>query len=233
MDALGINLGFFIAQLVNFGIIFFLLAKFVWPRVLDMLDQRQERIAKGLEDARAAEEARQNAERERDKLLAQARGDGQKVVEEARLRGEEQAKQIIREAQRESEGLRSQARIQAEEERNRILSDTRDQIVSLAMAAAERVVGAGLDEKRQRSIINSFFSEIPAEAKNLGKHVQVVSALPLTEAEKAEVVKVTGAEQVDYRVDPSILGGLILRAGDKVVDGSVRGDMTALSAQLR
>lgn len=233
MDALGINLGFFIAQLVNFGIIFFLLAKFVWPRVLDMLDQRQERIAKGLEDARAAEEARQNAERERDKLLAQARGDGQKVVEEARLRGEEQAKQIIREAQRESEGLRSQARIQAEEERNRILSDTRDQIVSLAMAAAERVVGAGLDEKRQRSIINAFFSEIPAEAKNLGKHVQVVSALPLTEAEKAEVVKVTGAEQVDYRVDPSILGGLILRAGDKVVDGSVRGDMTALSAQLR
>ena len=110
-----------------------------------MLDQRQERIAKGLEDARAAEEARQNAERERDKLLAQARADGQKVVEEARLRGEEQAKQIIRAAQRESEGVRSQARIQAEEERNRILSDTRDQIVSLAMAAAERVLAqAGL-----------------------------------------------------------------------------------------
>lgn len=233
MDALGINLGFFIAQLINFGIIFFLLAKFVWPRVLDMLDERQERIAKGLEDARAAEEARQNAERERDKVLATARADGQKVLEEARQRGEEQVKQIIREAQRESEEIRSQARIQAEEERNRILSDTRDQIVSLAMAAAERVVGGGLDEKRQRSIINSFFSEIPAEAKDLGKHVQVVSALPLTEAEQAEIVKVTGAEQVEYKVDPSILGGLILRSGDKVVDGSVRGDMTALSAQLR
>ena len=100
MDALGINLGFFIAQLINFGIIFFLLAKFVWPRVLDMLDERQERIAKGLEDSRAAEEARQNAERERDKILGQARADGQKVLEEARQRGEEQTKQVIREAQR-------------------------------------------------------------------------------------------------------------------------------------
>ena len=233
MDALGINLGFFIAQLVNFGIIFFLLAKFVWPRVLKMLDERQERIAKGLEDARAAEEARQNAERERDKILAQARADGQKVLEEARQRGEEQTKQLIREAQREAENIRAQARIQAEEERNRILADTRDQIVALAMAAAERVVGASLDDKRHRAIIDAFFSEIPAEAKNLGKHVQVVSALPLTEAEKAEVVKATGAERVDYKVDPSILGGLILRAGDKVVDGSVRGDMTALATRLR
>lgn len=232
MDALGINLGFFIAQLVNFGIIFFLLARFAWPRVIDMLDERQEKIAKGLEDARAAEAARDNAERERDKILAQARADGQKLVEEARQRGEEQIKQIMRDATHEAEELRAQARAQAQEERNRILADTREQIVQLAMAAAERVVGSSLDEKSQRGLIKSFFADAPAEAKGLGKSITVVSALPLTDDEQAQVKKLTGADAVEYKVEPGILGGLILRAGDKVVDGSVRGDLASLSGVL-
>jgi F-type H+-transporting ATPase subunit b len=232
VDKLGINAGFFIAQLVNFGIVFFLLAKFVWPRVINMLDERQARIAKQLEDACAAEEARANAERERDKLLAQARADGQKLIEEARQRSEEQAKQIERDAHREAEEHRAQARLQAEEERNRILSDTRDQIVALAMAATERLIGDSLDDKRQRTIVQQFFAAVPADAKGLGKQVQVVSALPLTDDEKTEVKKVTGADKIEYRVDPAILGGLIIRAGDKMVDGSVRGDMAALANQL-
>lgn len=233
MDALGINLGFFIAQLVNFGLIFLLLAKFAWPRVLKMLDERSERIAKGLEDARAAEEARENAERERDKLLTQARAEGQKGIDEARQRGEEQLKQILREAQGDADAIRNQARLQAEEERNRILAETRGEIVTLAMAAAERLIGDSLDEKRQKAIIRQFFAGVPAEAKGLGSDVVVVSAVPLADDEKAEIVKITGAKKVDYRVDPSILGGLILRAGDKVVDGSVRGDLSALAMQMR
>jgi F0F1-type ATP synthase delta subunit len=49
----------------------------------------------------------------------------------------------------------------------------------------------------------------------------------------AEVKKVTGASTIDNKVEPAILGGLILRAGDKVVDGSVRGDLSSLAGQLR
>ncbi|HEX3050325.1 MAG TPA: F0F1 ATP synthase subunit delta, partial [Aggregatilineaceae bacterium] len=194
---------------------------------------RQERIAKGLEDARAAEDARANAERERDQILAQARSEGQRLLEEARQRGDDQVKTMVHEATQEAEERRTQARTQAEEERNRILSESRDQIVSLAMAAAQRLVGETLDASKQRTIITRFFTEVPADARDLGGRVEVVSALPLTDQEKAEVKKVTGAKEIDYKVEPSILGGLILRAGDKVVDGSVRGDMAALAGRLR
>jgi len=233
VDKLGINLGFLLFQLFNFGLIFFLLARFVWPRVLRTLDERQERIAKGLEDARAAEEARANAERERDQILTQARSEGQRLLEEARQRGDEQVKTMAREATQDAEERRTQARTQAEEERNRILSESREQIVALAMAAAQRVVGETLAMAKQRTIIERFFTEVPADARNLGGRVEVVSALPLADKEKAEVQKVTGAQQVDYKVDPSILGGLVIRAGDKVIDGSVRGDMAALAGRLR
>lgn len=233
MDALGINAGFFIAQLINFGIIFFVLAKWVWPRVLNMLDERQARIAKSLDDARAAEEARANAEQERNRVLAEARAEGQRLIDEARQRGDEQRKQMIREAEREAEERRAQGRIQAEEERNRMLGEARDQIVRLAMAAAERLIGTSLDEASQRATVQKFFAEVPAEAKNLGARIEVTSAVPLTDAEQAEVKRVTGADDVVYRVQPDILGGLILRSGDKVVDGSVRGDLAALSQRLR
>jgi len=232
VDALGINLGFFIAQLVNFGLIFALLT-IVWRIVIKMLDERARKIEQGLEDARAAEEARENAERERDKLLAQARVEGQKLVEEARQRGEDQTKQLLRDAASDAENLRAASRQQADEERSRILADTRDQIVALSIAAAERLIGDALDEKRAKAIVKRFFAEVPAEAKGLGKQIVVTSALPLADDEKTELKKVTGADEVEYKVDPAILGGLVIRAGDKVVDGSVRGDLTALSAQLR
>jgi F-type H+-transporting ATPase subunit b len=233
VDKLGINLGFFLFQLLNFGIVYFILARAVWPRVTKVLDERAERIAQGLEDARAAEEARENAERERDKLLRQAQAEGQKVADEARQRGEEQGKLALQEAREETEQLRAQARTQAEIERNRILGESRDQIIDLAIAAAERLIGEVLDDKKHRAVVTRFFTEVPAEAKGMGKMVTVVSAVPLTAAEMAEVKKVTGADDVDNKVEPQILGGLILRAGDKVVDGSVRGDMSSLAAQLR
>ncbi len=233
MENLGINLGFFLFQILNFLLLLGLLGLFVWPRVLKMLDERSERIAQGLEDARAAEEARANAERERDKLLAQARAEGQKMIEEARQRADEQEKSYLRDAAREADDVRAQARAQAEEERNRILAETRNQIVSLAMAAAERLVGESLDEKRQKAILKDFFAAAPADAKGLGKQIVAVSAVPLEADELAEIKKVTGAEQVENKVDPTILGGLILRAGDKVVDGSVRGDLASLTARVR
>lgn len=233
MDALGINLGFFIAQIINFGIIFLILRALVWPAVINMLDERAERIAKGLEDQRAAEEALANAERERDDLLRQARAEGQKVIEEARQRGDEQVKQMLDEAKSEAEQFRADSRKEAAAERENVLAGARDDIVSLALAASERLIGASLNDKQQREIISGFFSAVPADAKNLGSAVTVVSAVPLTDAEKAEVAKVTGADTLTYKVDPAILGGLILRSGDKVVDGSVRGDLSALSLQLQ
>jgi len=233
VDALGINLGFFIAQIVNFLIVFLLLWKGVWPKVTKMLDERAERIAQGLEDAHAAEEKLANAEREREELLHQARAEGQKFIEEARQRAEEQAKQILAEARAEADKIRAQAHEQAEEERNRILSEAREDIVALAMAAADRLVGVTLDEAKQRAIINEFFTAVPPEAKGLGDHVTVISAVPLTDEEKSQIQKTLGAKDVAYQVDPSILGGLILRAGDKVVDASVRGDLLALAQQLQ
>ena len=74
-------------------------------------------------------------------------------------------------------------------------------------------------------------------AEAAGETAEVVSALPLTDAEqetvRKDVLAKTGAKEVIFRVDPSILGGLIIKVGDQVLDGSIAGQLEGLRQTLR
>jgi len=232
VERLGLNLGFLLAQLINFGVIFLIL-RTVWPRILNMLDSRSARIAKSLEDARVAEQARANAERDAQKLIEERRAEGNRLVEEARGRAEQQARGILEDAQREVSEARAKALTESNTARTAALGDVRSDVISLAMAAAERLIGQSLDPAKSESIISNFFSQSGAEVRSLGDKITVVSALPLTDAEKGNVKNATGANDIAYEVDPALLGGLIVRAGDRVVDGSVRAGLGQMAASLR
>ena len=98
-------------------------------------------------------------------------------------------------------------------------------MAQLAIAAAERVITQSLDEKKSQAVIADFFAKPAVSIESPGASVEVTSALPLTDAEKKQLASQTGAKEITYKVDPSILGGLILRSGDKVVDASVRSNL--------
>lgn len=232
MEALGINVGFLIAQLVNFGVILLVLGFFAWKPLTRMLDERAMKIARQLEDADVAAKARANAEKEAAKIIDDARKQATSFADEARGRGEEAAKAITAEARAEADKILASAREQAEEERIAHLADLRDHVASLAIAATHKLIGEALDEKRQRELVNAFFSTAPDGARGLGGSIEVVSALPLTDAEQANIKKQTGASEVLYRVDPTIMGGLVIRAGSRVIDGSVRASLRDIASRL-
>ena len=232
MDALGINAGFLVAQFVNFGVIFILLAVMAWRPMMRMLDNRAERIAKQLEDAEVAAKARANAEAEAAKIIEEARRNAAGFADEARSKGEESAQAVLADARAEAEKIMAEARAKAEEERNRQLADLRGQVAALSMAAAQKLLVENLDEQRQKAQVDRFFAEAPDAAKGLGGKVEVVTALPLSDAEQAAVKTKTGASEVTFKVDPSILGGVIVRSGDRVVDGSMRSNLREISDRL-
>ena len=63
----------------------------------------------------------------------------------------------------------------------------------------------------------------------------MTSALPLTAKEQTNIKMVVlgGKGEIDYKVDPSILGGLVVKVGDKVLDGSVAGQLEAMRQSLK
>jgi F-type H+-transporting ATPase subunit b len=232
MEALGINLGFFIAQLINFLIIFGLLAVFGWGPLGRFLDNRSEQIAKGLEDARVAAEARAKAEEDAQKIIADANAEAQRIHSEARAAADERARPIIRAAEEEADKIKADARTAAQTERDAALGSVRGQVTSLAIAAAHKLIGESVDKKKQQEIVDNFFTTAATDVKGLGNDLVVTTALPLTDAEQKKIEKSLGGSVTRWEVNPDILGGIVVRAGDKVVDGSVRSRLTGLSASL-
>ena len=239
MEALGINLGLLIVQLIAFAIVFLTLNAWVYKPMLDMMESRKTKIAQGLEDARVAAEARANAEKEAAKVLAEAQAEAGKVVREATERAASAGKDVKAAAEAEAAKAREAAMAEAEMERNRILGDLRGQVAALAIAAANKLVGEALDEKKQHALIDEFFSGVKAgkvvvvEGEFKGESAEVTSALPLSSQEQETVKKSFSAKEVSFKVDPGILGGLVVKIGDKVLDGSVAGKLEGLRQTLK
>lgn len=232
LEALGINAGFLIAQVINFALLFGGLTFFLWRPITNMLDARSEKIAKGLEDASAAANARRNAEDEAEKILQQARTEAQSIISEARNQGEDVAKSVESEARQEAERIRESARMDAKAERDAELAGLRDQVVAISVAMTRRLINAQMDQKKQSELVADFLARVPASAKNLSGDVTVISAMPLTDKEQGDVKKAVGGGDVTFQVDPAILGGLVIRAGDRVVDGSVRSNLNDMAENL-
>jgi len=233
MEGLGLNLGYLVVQIGALIILIVLMKGYAYGPITRMLEQRQARIAKGLEDARQAAIARENADAEAKKVLDEARGEAAQSRADAAVQADEISAGIIAKANEDAKAILASAREDAEEERNRILADLRSQVASISMAAANKIVGESLSDKRQRQIIGDFFAKVPADVAALkGDTAEVTSALPLTAAEQKSVKKTLGVDDVSFHVKPEIMGGLVIRVGDQVVDDSVANQMSGLSESL-
>ena len=245
MAALGINPGFLLIFVLYFLLVMFVMTRWVYNPIITALENRKKKIAQGLEDARIAAEARANAEKESTKIISEAQAEANKRVAEATGRAEKAAADVRAAAEEERKRILKSAEEDAALERNRILADLRGQVAALAISAANKVIGDALDEKRQRALIEEFFSGVKAGKVTVlegqsaaGAAAEVTSALPLTSAEQETVkkdvaAKLGGAPSVVFKVDPNILGGLVVRVGDKILDGSVAGKLEGLHASLK
>jgi F-type H+-transporting ATPase subunit b len=246
LGALGINLGYLFVQILNFGIMLVILYAWVYKPLQRMLEKRRQSIAQGLEDARIAAEARQNAEREAERITNEAQVKASDIVRDATARAEGVGRELKIAAEAEIARARETAMAEVEQERNLMLTGLRSQVVALAISAAQRLIGESLmtDEARQHALLKEFFSGVRggqivmlSGSQLSGAVAEVTSALPLTEDEqdaiRENIVAATGGgTTISFRVDPSILGGLVVRVGDQVIDGSVAGQLQELRQNL-
>jgi F-type H+-transporting ATPase subunit b len=244
LEALGINLGYLIVQILNFAIILVVLRAWVYKPLLGLLDRRRQSIAEGLENARVAAEARANAEREAATIISEAQVKANGIIREAMEKAEVASRELRSQAEAELAKQRTAGIAEVEQERERILTDLRGQVSSLAIAVAQKLIGESMDERRQRTLVDEFFSCIKdgrivmLESPGMdGNAAEVVSALPLTPEEKdtvrSEILARIGQQAtITFRTDPTILGGLIVRVGDQVLDASVASQLESLRQRM-
>lgn len=247
MEKLGINLGYVLVQIVNFSIIFILMRAFAMHPLMDMLEKRRNKIEKSLAEAdRAIEEAEQ-ARLEAERVVTEAQIKAANILRETSDRAEAAGREIIAAATAESVKDRDAARLELAVERDEMLHKVRTNVSDLAIAAARKLIGDALvrDEAYQHSLLKEFLTGIrdgevvifdAAELERVMdvEVAEVISALPLEPEEQGLVKqKLLGQlkqlQDVSFRVDPSILGGLIVRVGDHILDSSVNSQLQALS----
>lgn len=160
MEKLGINLPYFISQLVNFGLIAMLLTVLLYRPILNMLQQRKDRIARSMADVDAAREAAARAQLDYDRHIAEAQHKAQEIIGQAAQAGEKVRIEIEADARREAEAIRKKAHEEATAEKARVLSEVQNQIADISMAATERVLGRAVDQNAQRQLIDQFLAEL-------------------------------------------------------------------------
>ncbi|MEE3228294.1 MAG: F0F1 ATP synthase subunit B [Chloroflexota bacterium] len=241
---LGINLSYLVVQILNFFIVMLIMSFWAWKPIVKMLDERSAKIAQSLEDAKEAAEARENAQKESEKIVAEAQAERASIIAEATKRAESAASEVQKSVEQERAQLLEQAQEAAQQYKESVLLDIRPQVAAMAIAAANKIIGTELDVARQKVLVDEFFSGITAGKVSVlegadiqGENAVVTSAITLTPDEKKQIDgglkdKLGSETEIDFRVDPGILGGIVVRVGEHEVDGSARRQLETLQQTL-
>jgi F-type H+-transporting ATPase subunit b len=159
LEALGINLGYLISQIVNFTLLAVLLYFVAYKPILRMLDERSARIKQGLEDAELASRRAAEMEQEFEQRLAEARKEGQEIIAQATQMSEKARQEILDTAREEARAQVEKAKEEISRERELAMSELRQQVADLSLSISEKVIGESLDQQRQRELIAEFLEQ--------------------------------------------------------------------------
>jgi F-type H+-transporting ATPase subunit b len=150
-----------IAEIFAFLIILFVLWKWVWPPVSTALKDRQDKVAKQVEEAEEAKRRLADAEDRFDKALAEARKEAAKIRDNARADGERIRTELREQAHAEVERIRQRGEEQLDNQRDQLVRQLRGELGGHAVSLAEELIRRELgDDDRKRSTVDEFLGKL-------------------------------------------------------------------------
>ena len=148
----GLDWPHFIAQVISFSLVAWLLAKFAYRPILAVLDERRQRIAEGLADAEKIKQELARTEAMRSDVLDKANVQATKLIEEARAAAARVQEQETQKAIAQAEQIIAKAREATAIERSRMLTDLRREVGTLVVHTAGQVIGKVLTPEDQQRL---------------------------------------------------------------------------------
>ena len=150
---------------VAFLCLYFILAKWAWPFIIKSMEERADKIDKGVAVAQEAEARLNNAKAEADKLLAEARNEQAGILREAAKMRNELIEQARSDAADEAKKVSQAAQVSLEQARKEAEKQLRTEVGDLALQIAEKVIRKNIaNDDAQRALVDQYLSEV--EIKN-------------------------------------------------------------------
>jgi len=160
-----INGGVIIWTVVIFVILLAVLYRLGYPTLLKMVEERERRIQKQLEDAEKANAEAQRLLEEHKKQIAAARNEAQEILAKAKTVSQKERETLLAKAREEYDALLSRARKDIDAEKEKVIQALRREAVELSIAAASRVIEANLDTDANRKLVSEFLESIGKAGK--------------------------------------------------------------------
>ncbi|WP_238266227.1 F0F1 ATP synthase subunit B [Cupriavidus pauculus] len=150
----------FFAQMVVFFILWWVVAKFIWPPLVKALDERAKKIADGLAAAEKGKAELELANKRVDQAMAEARTEGAQRVADAEKRAQAAADEIKQNAQAEAARIIAQAKAEADQQVTRARETLRDQVAVLAVKGAEQILKREVNAQVHADLLNQLKAEL-------------------------------------------------------------------------
>lgn len=160
ISALGIDWHVLTAQLINYGILFVALSVLLYKPVLKLLDDRRERIAKSMEDAKKIDQKLKEIEKERESMMKQLDQKSSALLSEAKKQADGAKAEMVAAAKNETESMLERGRKQLEDERRRMVSDLEKTVAKVGVELASRILQREFNPEDQKRIVSSLEKDL-------------------------------------------------------------------------
>ena len=158
------DLGLLIWMMLEFLVVFGVLAKYGFPAIINMVDERNKYIDDSLRKAHEAQERLANIEQEGESILQEAREKQAQILKEAAETREVIVEQAQAKARQEGARLLEEARVAIEQEKKAAIADIRQQVATLSVEIAEKVLRASLkDDASQMALIDRMLDDVSSK----------------------------------------------------------------------
>jgi len=149
-----------IGQAIAFAIFVIFCMKFVWPPITAALAERKKKIAEGLDAADRAERDLQLAKEKAAADMRQSKEEAAAIIEQANKRANQIIDEAKEQAREEAERVKASAQAEIEQEANRAKEALRAQVAVLAVAGAEKILEASIDEQAHAQLVEKLAAEL-------------------------------------------------------------------------
>ncbi len=155
-----LSIGTLIGQAGTFLVFIWVTMKFVWPPLVQAMEERRQKIAEGLAQSDEAEKALVQAQSEAEGIIKEARAKAGEIIEQASTRGNQMIEQAREDAMAEHDRRVEAAEAEIRQATNQAREALRERVAELAMTGASRVIEKEIDASKHRDILDKLAQEL-------------------------------------------------------------------------